>query len=236
MTATVLISGALRLLGEIVAPGQTAAPEELAEGLTALNAMLDNWSTERLNIYAISVAAYTLVTTQQVYGIGPAGGATFAAPRPIKIELAAILSLNPSGALVRSELELIDQAHWQALAVKSASSSVADRLYYDHGAPNGNLYLWPVPVFTGTAPQLELSTWAALAFADLTTPAFFAAGYELAIRYNLAVQMASLFGVEPTAATIETAREAKAAIRAINAATPDGEPPTGALNALPEGK
>ncbi len=237
MTATGIIYQALRLLAQL-GPGQGASPEQNADGLVALNDMIASWSTERLNIFTTGVAAYSLTTTVQNYLIGT--GQTLNGARPIKIAEAGILSPGANnGVVIRTPLKILSDAGWDAIMVKSATSQVPEKLYYDYAFPFGNIKLWPVPVFSATL-QLELTTWIALTlFPDLVTDETFPPGYEDAIRLNLALRISSQYpGAAVTQQLLQNAAEAKAGIRALNAAyaddaNPEREPPTTtSLNAI----
>ena len=222
MTATQYIYGALRLLGHL-RPGQAASASQNADGLTLLNMMLDEWNTQRYNVFTIATASYTLVTTQQLYPIGLTAVAPFNVARPIKIERAGILVTNPNGTgTVRFPLLLLTEHEWDQIGVKISSSPIPEKLYYDFGFPTGNLYLLPTPTWgTGTAPKLELSTWSALTqFPDLVTDEVFPPGYGEAIQFNLPLHLASSYppavSVDAVKAIVSTAAAAKAGIRALN--------------------
>ena len=252
MTATQFIYIALRQIGQL-RQGQAASVSQNNDGLTLLNNMLEEWSTERTNIFTIGTAAYSLTTTQNVYPIGPTATAPFAVPRPIKIERAGILVVNPNGSgTVRFPLQLLSEHEWDAIAVKISSSPIAEKLYSDNAFPNANLYLLPIPTWgSGTAPKIELSTWAALTqFPDLTTDEEFPPGYAEAIQFNLCLKLVGTYPEALSSAQLQdlaaNATASKAAIRALNAANfkedaamaawmaaqPADEPGGGPVNAL----
>lgn len=250
MTSNSLVTAALRLLRIVRNPGQSASSVELTEGFMRLNEMLDNWSTERYNIFNIATAAYALTTTVSGYLIGPAQ--TFNAPRPLRIERAGIQVVNPNGSgIIRWPLEILNERQWDEIAVKIKTSPVPTKLYCDNAWPFATLNLCPVPVFTGTAPKLELSTWTQLTdFPDQTTDETFPPGYEVALVYNLAVLLAPQFEKaipdDAMAVIVDKANTLKANIRALNQALeventkmmawqaeqPGGDPAGGPVNAL----
>ena len=82
-TAATIINRALRLLGAI-SSGASADTDEMADGLIALNAMIDSWNNERLMIYAIQDESLTLVDGQASYTIGTSGNLN--TTRPVSIE------------------------------------------------------------------------------------------------------------------------------------------------------
>lgn len=237
MTATTIISTALRLLG-LLRAGQTPSTVETADGLAALNSLIDNWNTERLNIFTVGVASYPLTTGTQSYTIGPSGAA-FTAPRPIKIEGAGLLIPNTglSNNFLRLPLKILTKAEWDQIDEKGTTADYAEGLYNDANFPTSTLYLWPIPVFTSGVTSLELSAWVALAsFPDLVTDIPLSVGYARALEYALAVELAPRFKdatLQP--AIIQIATESKDAVRALNAAMGPAEPTMAPTNATPDG-
>jgi len=228
MTATTMITRALRLLRIVFNPGQAAGPQELAEGLITANDMLDEFTTQRANIYNIGTAAYPLTTTVGAYLIGP--GQTIAAPRPLKIERAGILVANPNGTgTIRWPLELLTEKEWDAIAIKIKTSPVPTKLFIDNAWPYATINLLPIPTFSiGTAPKLELSTWSQLTdFPDLVTDETFPPGYEETLTFNLAVRLAPSFGRNCSDKEMErielVAATSLAGIRGLNLAIEQGE-------------
>jgi hypothetical protein len=80
-------------------------------------------------------------------------------------------------------------------------------IYCDYAMPVATVFVFPRPRFTGSpAPQLELYTWVPLQqFADLVTSYALAPGYERAVIYNLAVELAPEFGAQIQPAVSEVA-------------------------------
>jgi hypothetical protein len=231
MTAQDIITSAMRLLGAIDAGG-TPSTSELADGLTALNDMLDSWSIERLNVFTVGTAAYSLTSGTAAYTIG--SGGNFNAARPVKIETAGILLPSPAGSgNLRFPLRVLRLPEWQIIVEKAAQAAIATDLYFDNASPLANVSLYPTPTFTGTM-QVELGTWQALSqFPDQTTAVSFPPGFAQALRYNLAVKHAPEYDVTPSPIVIGIAQTSLAAIRALNASLMEGgEPPAGPVNAL----
>lgn len=217
MTGNQLIFRALRDIG-CLRPGGGASTDTLNECLTALNEMIDSWLLDRLMVYAIVANAYTLTAGVQQYTIGPSG-ATFTAARPTRIENANII-LNTFSPALHRPIGIIDHGEWSRIPIQALPFAIPEVLYYDHASTNGTLNLWPGP---GASYQLELFTWQQLqSFADLITSYSFPPGYELALRKNLAVQIAPMMKVyfkipEPLLEEVkDQARKAKAAIEADN--------------------
>lgn len=217
-SAQQIIYMALRHLGQIRA-GQTSFPELMADGLFALNAMIDSWNTNRLVIYTISDAIYPFATSKQSYQIGPTA-LDFQAPRPVRIESANILNIANASQPARTRLILVDSQGWSRVQVPATATSIPIYLYCDYQFPNANLWFWPYPI----GNQLELFTWTALTGAsDLSTIIATPPGYLDALTYNLAVRMIPMVEISTKTKqhtlpmVIKLAGETLTAIQALNA-------------------
>ena len=91
-TANELISRSLRLMGVQGVGRRTLTANEAADGLEALNGMLESFSLERMMVYQILEENFPLVAGTASYTIG--SGGTFSTIRPIKIESAFIPETN----------------------------------------------------------------------------------------------------------------------------------------------
>lgn len=208
MTAQQLITAALQDIG-VAASGELPTPEESANAFSKLNAMLDAWNTERLNIFEISDDVYPL-TTASSYTIGRSAGATFAADRPQKIENANIISADGTNY----DLTIYDADKWAGIVYPNVVGMIPQALYCDYAYPNATLHLWQPP--DGTQ-SLELFTWKQIGqLASLATPIFFPPGYQEAILWNLEVRLSPGFGKRIDPAILALAIESKANIQRIN--------------------
>lgn len=222
MTGYVLISSALRLLKVLKWPGQKAAPEELADGLTFLNNLLDSWSIQRILIPVVDWSVTTLTAGQYEYQIGPSAPSPFNIARPIRIDAAGIVQASSTVGTVafRTPLKIISQKEWVEILDKTTTADVPEKLYYGPEVPLGTLWLWPIPNCV-TATELELSAWTALAsFPDSTSPGTdvpLAPGYARALIYNLALDLESTMpGAVLDAADAKAAQEAKQYVMELN--------------------
>lgn len=177
-----LCYGALRLLG-ILRTGYTSNPEMQADALIELNDMLDSWHTEKLTVPAMERAVYALIPGQAAYTIGRLDTASYpGVPRPQRIERAAKIL---AGDTAETPIDVITLEQWAA---------GRNGLYSDQAFPLATLNLRPTPTTDDTS--LVLYTWAELGgFSDMVTPKYVPPGYALAIRYNLAVQLAPAMAI-----------------------------------------
>lgn len=214
-TALDLITDALETLGE-AGVGEPISPEDGAYGLLHLNNMLDSWSTRRLFIFNVGIAAYGLTANIGVYPIGPTAAAPFNVVRPTKINAARILALINGVYVGVKDLSILTVDQFQELSDPTATANVPEMLYCDFAYPNANLNLYPRPA-VGVGTQLELSTWTSLMqFATLQTTYSFPPGYWNALMWNLVVELGPGYNKPADSATAAKALEYMKTIQEIN--------------------
>lgn len=190
--ATVLdiITDSLSEIGSY-AQGEVPSAADAQFALRKLNRMLDAWNARRLMIYTTTFAQYTLVPGLIPHTIGPSGATYTVSQRPVRIEAANII-LNNVVPYVKSPLNIRNDQFWENQPVPTITTTLPTDLYYSPAWPNGQLYIWPVPT---VAYGLELWYWQVISqFAALTDTVSFPPGYQNAIVYSLAVEMANAFG------------------------------------------
>jgi hypothetical protein len=198
--------------------GEAISGEHVTFCLARLNRIIDQWAARKVYVWNVAFTAYTLTALHQPHLIGPGLVAPdFAAPRPVRIENAALI-LTTSTPSVDLPLNLRDDDWWANKRVKSLTSSVPTDLYYSPDHPSGALWLWPIPNY---AYGLRLETWVALAQITDATLAFSAPyGYELALMLTLAEEVCGPMGRSvPTDLAAKAAR-ARAAIQRNNDKSP----------------
>lgn len=191
MTARNLIRRSLQLIG-VVGQGEEVSADDASDALTALNDMLSSWSAEGDSVFEEAKDMHTL-TSAVSYTIG--SGADIDTVRPVRIVAAFTRSGN-----IDYPIELKDQKFYASISQKSLGSSFPDYLYYDGGFPTGTIYLWPAPL-SGT--ELHIYSQKLLTnIASLDTAINLPPGYDRAIRYNLACELAPEYG-KPIPAKVE---------------------------------
>lgn len=208
-TARDLIKNSLRLIGAI-ATGETPSADEAADGLTALNNLVDSWSNEKLIIHQFIREEFTLTPGTQSYTVGASG--MLATPRPIKVESA---SIEIQGANVYEvPIEIIDYDEWSRISQKSVETPIPSKMYVEGSFPNSTIYLWPVP---SEAHKVVIYSRKPIAsFASINDSISLPPGYLRALTYNLAIEIAPEYGKEPLSTVVMTAREAKENIKRTN--------------------
>jgi len=207
MTVRDLIEGSLRLLGAI-STGQNASAAEAADGLSSLNQMISSWSTNGLTVFKQTREEFDLVPSQSVYTIG--AGGNFNTSRPVDLNRAAI---QINGSEIPIDI-LQNQEQWADIISKSVTSSFPCAVYLDGSYPLNNLNVWPVP---SVSTKLVLYSKKAITnFVSVNDVISMPEGYERALRFNLAVEMAPEFNKEPSATTFAIAQESLGNIKRMN--------------------
>lgn len=207
-SAADLIADALKILG-VLAAGETPAANEQTDAFNRLNDMLDSWANERLTLFATSRDAYTLTPGHNPHTIG--GGGDFNATRPIRIDRASLVLAASSNAEL--PLNIVDDEGWQIAQGKSTTGTPYI-LWPETKYPLINLWLNPIPV---NADTLVLYTWQQIGrLASVSATVSLPPGYARALRYNLAMELAPMYGAQPSDLAIQTAMDSKADIKRIN--------------------
>ncbi len=180
--ASDIINAALRLIGGgTFAAGETPSTDETANGLQALNTLLESWSNEQLTVYQIKNFQQALAAATQTYTIG--AGGTFNTPRPVKIQTPGIIL---SG--IRHDLEMLSPAQWAAVPEKALTGQLPRGMWNDNAFPLATLYFTPIP--SGT-PTFDAYLWQALQqFATAGDSVSLPPAFFRALKYNLAVDLA----------------------------------------------
>lgn len=177
-----IIKGAMRKIGAIT---KSEAPDddEADDALNSLNAILSSWSNEANKVYARTTETFTTVNGTNTYSIGT--GQTFNTTRPVKI----ITAYTREGTQ-DYPLEIITDENYATITSKSAGGRPY-YLNYIASYPNGSIKLWPTP---SAAYSLILVSEKELATVALATDIVFPPGWERALQYALAVDLAPEYG------------------------------------------
>jgi hypothetical protein len=210
-TAGDQINRALRLLG-ILAEGETPSAATSQDALMALNQMIESWNTERLAVFSTQdqVFLWPAGVGNETRTLGPTGN--FVGLRPILIDDATYF--RDPGTNVSFGVKLINQQQYNGIAVKTVTSTYPQVMFVNNTFPNMTMTIYPVPT-----RQLE---WHFVSVEELSNPAtlatslFFPPGYLRAFAYNLAMEIAPEFGVEPSPQVQRIAMTAKRNLKRIN--------------------
>ena len=184
---------------------------EASDALSAVNAMLESWSIERLYVYQILEETFTWASGNASRTIG--SGANFSTTRPTRIEN-GFTRING----VDYPYRVIDKEEYDSIAAKSTQGSYPDVLYYDNTATTGNIFGYPVP---NASISIHINSWKQLqSFTALTDVVALPIGYRRAIEANLSVELQGDYPdlLLPNS-IIEVAKQAKAALKTFNTPT-----------------
>lgn len=199
-------------LVQVLPPDANPTAQELADGLYALNSMLDSWTLERLFVYQVEQTERAWPAVAASRTIGNEGN--YDTSRPSKVD--------PKGNFFRDAngydypVTVIDRQTFDCFAYKNAPG-YPEYLAVDPGFPLMTLFAYPIP---SAAMTLHLNTWALLPqFGAGTEQLLLPAGYQRAIEYALAIEIAPEFGgpaMRAAAAIAKPAALAKAVIKSAN--------------------
>lgn len=184
MTWREQIYHAMRLAQLNKVAGREANTFEYEDALETLNAMLDAWNAESLMVPGGKRLVFPLEAGKRDYTVGLDGD--WNTPRPARIDSAGIVV---DGA--ETPLDVFRSSdEWARVYQKDFGSTQPCAVYVDPSAATLTLRFHPVPQ---TAYDVALYAWdqllkvGALDDVAMLPPG----GYEMAIRYNLAVELAA---------------------------------------------
>lgn len=199
-TASALIASAMKKIG-VLTKSETPDSDESADGLVALNNLLSSWSNESLFVYSRVRETFTLVGGTASYTIGT--GQTLNTTRPTLIIEAHITDVNTD-----YHMDIIPDEVYEAIPVKS-SQGIPEFINYDNGYSAGRIRLYPTPSSNYTLSIMSEKPLVVLALTDtLSLPP----GWERALTYNLALEIAPEYGVTPDPLVVSIAKESRGLI------------------------
>lgn len=206
-TSGVLVRSSLRLIGAI-ATGETPTADEMNDGISSLNDLLENLSTQNLAVYGSAVEVFPTIASQAVYTIGPGGN--WNTVRPVRIAGDAICTFSG----VDFPVEQIGQGEYDDISLKAQQQAVVEKLLYVNANPLGLITLWPVPA---GVVNITLNTDRVLTqVADAFTAMLFPPGYMLMMRYMLGILMAPDYGITIPPEILGIASKALADVKRAN--------------------
>ena len=236
-TVRELLNGAHRLLN-LTSSGNVLPEAVYQDNLPALNQMLDSWSTERLAVFCTEDQTFSWPAGERIRTIGPTGDfALFLGTEVPEIvgtqseDSIALEDNNPNQTRrpilledstyfrdpttnVSYGIRFINQLQYNNIAVKTVTSTFPQVMWVNMTYPNITVYVYPVPTrvlefhFISVQPLAEPTT--------LESSLFFPPGYLRAFRYNLALELAPEFGVEPASDVRRIAMVSKRDLKRIN--------------------
>ena len=208
-TAGDQINRALRLLG-VLAEGETPSAAVSQDALTALNQMIDSWNTEKLSIFNTIDQTFNWPAGEIQRHLGPTGD--FVGVRPVLLDDSTYY--RDPGTNVSFGIKFINQQQYDGIAVKTVTSTYPQVMWINMEYPNIQMTIYPKPT--------RLLEWHFISVQELDQPALlttdltFPPGYLRAFVYNLAMELAPEFGVEPSQQVQRIAMVSKRNLKRIN--------------------
>lgn len=204
-TATTIIESALRKIGAL-SRGFSLSSEDAADGLEALNDLLQHWSNESLVIPYRTRESLTLTSGTNPHTIGIGG--TLSTTRPLVIESAQI---TVSG--IDYPVDVITLGEYQRIPDKTSTGRPL-ALYYEPSDTLGRIYFDYVP--DSTYPFVLHSLKPLTSFTALATDDSLPEEYLRMVKFNLAVDLAPEYHKEVPATVAAMAASSLAAVKARN--------------------
>lgn len=134
--------------------------------------------------------------------------------RPLSIESAFTRDANSLDV----QITCINSEQWARIYQKNIQTTYPDFLYYRPKFPLGEINLYPLPG-SGLTLYLEVRDNLTL-FPTLDSEVFFPPGYERALGYNLAVEIAPQYEKQAAPSVVQAAMDSKAGIKTTNIKVP----------------
>jgi hypothetical protein len=208
-TANDQINGAMRLLG-VLAEGETPSAATSQDALIALNQMIDSWSTERLAVFSTIDQVETWLAGSISNTLGPTG--TLVGTRPILVDDSTYFR-DPANNISYG-IKIINQQQYNGIAVKTVTSTYPQVMWINMTYPDIEVYVYPVPTkplefhFVSVEPLMSVPSLST----EITMPP----GYLRAFKYNLALEIAGEFGINPNPQVSRIAMTSKRNLKRIN--------------------
>lgn len=163
--------------------------------------MLRSWSANRLRLFFIPEAPYSLSASVGSYQIGP-GAAQFDTNtgnfvKPVFVQAAYVIV----GTARRIPLNILTRPEWNVCQTRSIPDPDGPLdLFYDFNSPIATINVAPIP---GNSQQMYMSQWNPLKVFEIGEEAlspedFYPAEYIRAITLGLAIELSSSYGFSVT--------------------------------------
>jgi hypothetical protein len=182
----------------------------MQDSLMAMNQMIDSWNTERLSVFSTQDQVFNWPPDLITRTLGPTGD--FVGNRPILVDDATYF--RDATTNVSYGIKLINQQQYDGIAVKTVTSTYPQVMFVNMTYPNITMTIYPKPT--------RVLEWHIVSVDKLSEPATLATilafppGYLRAFTYNLAMEIAPEFGVEPSEQVKRIAMTSKRNLKRIN--------------------
>lgn len=205
-----ILKTSLKKIGQLES-GRDILSVRQTDALSNLQMMLRSWASKQILVFASTKENFSLVAAQSSYTWGTGGNIT--TTRPHKILGGFVRDSSNVDYLV----DIISEGEYRELEAKSTAGR-PDSMFFHPLFPLAYLYVYPVPDTVETfyidslKPFTETSS-----FAAVTDEIDFPPNYEEPIVYNLAVRLATEYGVSISAELAAVAKEGADSLVRLNA-------------------
>ncbi len=200
-----IVSSALRKIS-VLGAGENLTAEDATDAKNSLNQLLESWSADGQVIYSRSVDTIALSSGVLTYTMGPGGDINTS--RPVSITEATITQ----GGVLMNPMMIWGAEVYSTLGFPSLQG-IPTNLYVNNGSPLLTLQLYPVPISGLSLNIYSMKKLATLALDDILD---LPPGYERALIYNLAVEIAPEYDREASATVKNVASDSLSTIKRNN--------------------
>ena len=197
---------ALRLIG-VLGSSENMPAGEAEDGLIVLKDMLESWSLNNLLIFKTTEETFDLPPSKDSITMGPGGDFDTSRPNGIRRITYEYAGNNDINMLEMS----LDE--WVNVQTKDVESSIPTKYYLNYTSQMVEIHMWPVP----RGGRVKVYSMKNLADAlTLDAEIVLPPGYNRAIKYNLAIDLAPEYGKALDGAVISVAQKSLAIIKSKN--------------------
>lgn len=201
ITARELIRQSLKTLA-ILGDGENPSAGEANDGLMLLNEIVDKWNTENLMTASFNKIEIPLVFGQSRYEISG-------------MPISGIDSVYMQTSNISSHIRKLTKTEYENISNKTETNGNCNAIYYNASYPIAELYVHPCG--SGSSSKIVMAVQSVFdIFPDLDTEINLQSGYIMALRLNLAVNIAPYFSVAASQTVMEQAVGAKSFIKDNN--------------------
>ncbi len=216
-TAIDIIKRSMRLIG-VLSDGETPTAQQSEDALFSLNGLMGSLGNSPQMIFARTNEAVNLVASTASYTVGPSGGLVTA--RPIEVlESSNLIYQGVTYPLVKWTLQ-----DYQQITVTD-SGGIPTGFYAQMDMPNITLTFWPVP-----SEAMVFNMWSnkqITTFTSLTQQLSMPPGYDRALAFILAVEIAPEYEIEPSPNVLRLCSQSRRMLKRTNTEVPRLQMPYG---------
>jgi len=180
--------------------------EESAMALRLLNDLLDSESTQEYSIYNIIEGTIPLISGTNTYTVGPT---LLLNTTPVEITRCTVVDASS----ITHPMREVGQEEWADIRYKPASGRPFN-WFYNLGAPNATLYLYPTPAFINDVLHVWYGAQLQI-FANLSAVMVGPIGYAMYLKTSLGELLAAWYKRDLTPAKAKLVQRYRNNVRSV---------------------